>query len=44
MATYPVDQGSEDAVTDLARSIVDTQQSEIAEMNLRREELGLAPT
>jgi uncharacterized protein (DUF305 family) len=43
MAQYAVDHGSEDVVTHLAQAIVTTQQSEVAEMNLRREELGLPP-
>ena len=43
MAQYAVDHGSEEVVTDLAQAIVTTQQSEVAEMNLRREALGLPP-
>lgn len=43
MAQYAVDHGSEDVVTDLAQAIVTAQQSEVAEMNLRREALGLPP-
>ena len=43
MAQYAVDHGSEEVVTDLAQAIVTTQQSEMAEMNLRREALGLPP-
>lgn len=43
MAQYAVDHGSEDVVTHLAQAIVTTQQSEVAEMNLRREALGLPP-
>lgn len=41
MAQYAVDHGHEGAVTHLAQAIVTTQQSEVAEMNIRREELGL---
>ena len=43
MAQYAVDHGHEADLTELARSMVTTQQSEIAEMNLRREDLGLEP-
>ena len=43
MAQNAVDHGSEDVVTHLAQAIVTTQQSEVAEMNLRREALGLSP-
>jgi len=43
MAQYAVDHGSEEVVTDLAQAIVTTQRSEVAEMNIRREELGLPP-
>lgn len=41
MAQYAVDNGSEDVVTHLGQAIVTTQQSEVAEMNLHRETLGL---
>ena len=43
MAEYAADHGHEDALTSLAEAIVTTQRSEIAEMNLQREALGLAP-
>ncbi len=43
MAQYAVDHGSEEVVGDLAQAIVTTQKSEVAEMNLRREALGLPP-
>ena len=43
MAQYAVDHGSEEVVTHLAQAIVTTQQSEVAEMNIHREELGLPP-
>jgi uncharacterized protein (DUF305 family) len=43
MAQYAVDHGHESDVTDLAQAIVTTQESEIAEMNLQREGLGLDP-
>jgi uncharacterized protein (DUF305 family) len=43
MAQYAADHGSEPAATDLAEAIVTTQQSEIAELNLQREALGLDP-
>ena len=43
MAQYEVDQGRESDLTDLAQAMVTTQTSEIAEMNLRREALGLDP-
>ena len=43
MAQYAADHGSEESVTSLAQAIVTTQESEIAEMNLRREDLGLPP-
>jgi len=43
MAQYAADHGSEEVVTDLAPAIVTTQRSEVAEMNIRREELGLPP-
>lgn len=43
MAQYAADHGSEESITSLAQAIVTTQESEIAEMNLRREDLGLPP-
>jgi uncharacterized protein (DUF305 family) len=43
MAEYAVAHANEDEVTDLAQAIITTQESEIAEMNLRREALGLEP-
>lgn len=43
MSQYATEHGSEPALTHLAESIVTTQQSEIAEMNLQREALGLEP-
>jgi uncharacterized protein (DUF305 family) len=43
MSQYAVDHGHEGELTDLAQSIVTTQQSEVAEMNLQREALGLEP-
>jgi uncharacterized protein (DUF305 family) len=43
MAQYAADHGHESAITDLADAIVTTQESEIAEMNLQREALGLDP-
>ncbi len=43
MAQYAVDNGSENVVTHLAQAIVTTQQSEVAEMNIQRERLGLPP-
>jgi uncharacterized protein (DUF305 family) len=43
MADHAVTHANEDEVVTLARSMVDTQRSEIAEMNLRREALGLTP-
>lgn len=43
MAQYAVDHGHESDVTDLAQAMVTTQTSEIGEMNLRREHLGLDP-
>ncbi len=43
MAQYAADHGSEEVVTDLAPAIVTTQQSEVAEMNIHREQLGLPP-
>lgn len=43
MAQYAVDNGSEDVVTHLAQAIVITQGSEVAEMNIGRENLGLPP-
>ena len=43
MAQYAADHGSEDSITSLAQAIVTTQESEIAEMNLRRADLGLPP-
>ncbi len=43
MAEYAADHGHEDALTSLAEAIVTTQRSEIAEMNLQREVLGLPP-
>ena len=43
MAQYAADHGSEPAVRDLAEAMVVTQESEVVEMNLRRESLGLAP-
>ncbi len=43
MAQYAADDGSEESITSLAQAIVTTQESEIAEMNLRREALGLPP-
>lgn len=43
MAQYAADHGHQDEATELAESIVTTQRSEIAEMNLQREALGLEP-
>jgi len=43
MAQYAADHGSEESITSLAEAIVTTQQSEIGEMNLRRERIGLPP-
>jgi uncharacterized protein (DUF305 family) len=43
MAQYAVDHGHESELTDLAQAMVTTQTSEIGEMNLRREALGLDP-
>jgi uncharacterized protein (DUF305 family) len=43
MAQYAVDHGHQPEVTDLAQAMVTTQTSEIGEMNLRREALGLDP-
>jgi uncharacterized protein (DUF305 family) len=41
MAQYAVDHGHESDLTDLAQAMVTTQTSEIGEMNLQRESLGL---
>lgn len=43
MARYAADHGSEETITSLAGAIETTQQSEIGEMNLRRERIGLPP-
>jgi uncharacterized protein (DUF305 family) len=43
MAQYAVDHGHEDDLTTLAQAMVTTQQSEVGEMNLRRQALGLQP-
>lgn len=43
MAQYAADHGAEGSITSLAQAIVTTQESEIAEMNLRRQDLGLQP-
>ena len=43
MAGHAAEHGHEDELRTLAQSMLATQQSEIAEMNLHREELGLAP-
>jgi len=43
MAQYAVDHGHQPEITDLAQAMVTTQTSEIGEMNLRREALGLDP-
>lgn len=42
MARHALDHGHEDDTVNLARAMVTTQESEIAEMNLQRERLGLA--
>lgn len=43
MAAYAVEHGNVDDITRLAEAMVTTQRSEIAELNLRREALGLEP-
>jgi uncharacterized protein (DUF305 family) len=43
MAQYAVDHGQDPDLTELAQAMVTTQTSEIAEMNLRRQQLGLDP-
>jgi uncharacterized protein (DUF305 family) len=43
MAQYAADHGHEDDLTTLAQAMVTTQKSEVGEMNLRREALGLQP-
>ena len=43
MGRYAADHGNESDLTELAQAIVTTQESEIAEMNLQREALGLDP-
>ncbi|HYF47053.1 MAG TPA: DUF305 domain-containing protein [Acidimicrobiales bacterium] len=43
MAEHAAAHGAEGDLTDLARAMAETQRSEVAEMNLRREALGLPP-
>lgn len=43
MAEFAAEHGTEDLVRRLAGAMVTTQRSEVAELNLRREDLGLAP-
>jgi uncharacterized protein (DUF305 family) len=43
MAGHAVDHGSQDELTELAAAMLTTQRSEVGEMNLRREALGLPP-